>query len=52
LRAWSRLRVSVSSACDLDAGEAARDRASPTSDGSDAEFWRRPSQRIPGTFEV
>jgi hypothetical protein len=52
LCAWSRLRVSASCACDLDACEAARDRASPASEGSDAQFWRRPPQRIPGTFAV
>src|ERR1700729_2171876 len=36
LCAGSRLRDSACCACDLDAGEAARDRASPTSEGSDA----------------
>src|SRR3984957_5868307 len=52
LCAWSRLRVSASCGCNPDAGEAARDRASPASEGSDAQIWRPPPKRIPGTFAV
>jgi hypothetical protein len=52
LCAWSRLRASASCARDLDAGEAPGDRASPISEGSHAQFWRRPPQRIPGTLAV